>query len=218
MTNKTKYILIGVAAFFVIGGIGAIIDSSTEENKSSQPSEQETEQAFDLNSIDYTASQTEDLSIGGATRLAQDIVIRENPVTEEMMKAVAEEQVAKLDDSVDALSLFFYYDDTQVSGSVTLGKIDYAPNGKWSDAAEDADKEYSYDFYDAVGETRTNEPTAKEREINEAMRDLWYEKSAETDDLVTDEQIAEILAPEYDKTVEQMLEIRTRVSSFNLGQ
>lgn len=224
MTNKTKYIIIGVVAFLTIGGIGTIIDSgSGEESNNSEQIAQETEVGqkevkFDLSTIDYEVKPAEDFSIGGATRLAQDIIIRENPVTEETMKAVAEEQVLALSDEVDALSMLFYFDDAQVSGAATLGKIDYAPNGNWADAAEDADKEYSYDFYDVVGETRTNEPTAQERVINEAMRDLWYEKSAETNDLVTDEQIAEILAPQYGKTVEEMLEIRSRVSEFDLGQ
>lgn len=225
MTNKTKYILIGVAVFFAIGAIGTVLESdSTEEPSNNQQAAQEAEHQqelaeweFDLSTIDYEVKPAEDFSIVGATRLAQDIIIRENPVTEEMMKAIAKKQVDQLDDGVDALSMLFYFDDTQVSGAATLGKIDYAPNGNWADAGEDAEKQYSYDFYDVVSEIRTNEPTAEEREINQAMRDLWYEKSEQTTDLVTDEEIAKILAPKYDKTVEEMLEIRQRVSNFDLG-
>jgi|GEM_PF-4903521 len=196
--------------------------SSDEEDPADEDikeeSEQEEDDKFDLSTVDYTVEPLEDVSLGVVKRATQAIVIRNNPATEEQMKAVAEDQVSKLSSDISAFSLLFYFEEGQLGGAVTLGTIDYAPNGNWGDAGEDGEKEYKYNFYDIVGEKRSEGPTALEREINTAMRDLWYEKNEQTSDLVSDEEIARILAPEYNKTAEEMLEIRLRVSNYDLGQ
>jgi hypothetical protein len=49
------------------------------------------------------------------------------------------------------------------------------------------------------------------------MSDKWYELSENSQLPVTDEYVAEILAPQYNKTVEEMLEIREKVTFYDWG-
>jgi len=64
---------------------------------------------------------------------------------------------------------------------------------------------------------KINAPSEEERKINEAMKDLWYEMVEKSDDLVTDEDVAKVLAPQFNKTVDEMVEIRMKVSDYDLG-
>ena len=50
------------------------------------------------------------------------------------------------------------------------------------------------------------------------MKDLWYEMAENTDDLVTDEDVAKILAPKFGKTIDEMVDIRIKVTTYDLGQ
>lgn len=228
MTNETKkpiykkwwVWLIAVAAFFTFIDI-ITPDSEPESPQSAQVVEQKQEkeqqvEQYDLSQVDYKIIDTEDVSIGSASRLSISVVINNNPATQEHIKAVSEKIVAD-NSGTDAISINYYFDELQLGSAYTLAQAVWAPEGEWSKADLQENQEMSYQFTNFVGETRTNEPTAQEREINTAMKDLWYEMTNESTELVTDEQVAEILAPQYGKSVEEMLEIRKKVSTYDLG-
>lgn len=174
-------------------------------------------QEYDLSTVDYKIVKSEDFSIPSANRFNVRVLMSNNPTTEEQIKAVSEKIVQDYQEKADAVSILFYFEESQIDGAYTLAKADWAPNGDWSQADLKTNQKLVYDFKDIVGQERSDGPTAEEREINQAMKDLWYEMVDQTDDLVTDEDVAKILAPQYGKTVNEMLEIRMKVTNYDLG-
>jgi hypothetical protein len=130
---------------------------------------------------------------------------------------LSEKIIEDYQEKADAVSILFYFEESQINGSYTLAKVDWAPNGEWSQADLKTNQRLIYNFKDIVGQERSNGPTAEEIEINQAMKDLWYEMVDQTNDLVTDEDVAKILAPQYGKTVDEMLKIRMKVTNYDLG-
>lgn len=177
----------------------------------------EQPQEYDLSTVDYKIIKSEDFSIPSANRFAVSVLMSNNPTTEEQIKAVSEKIVQDYQEKADAVSIFFYFEESQAGGAYTLAKADWAPNGDWSQADLKTNQKLVYTFKDFVGQERSDGPTAEERKINQAMKDLWYEMVDKTDDLVTDEDVAKILAPQYGKTVDEMLEIRIKVTDYDLG-
>jgi len=198
----------------VILGAGC---TSKPEVAKKLPEQVVEEQKLDLSKIDYEILETEDFSIPSANRFNVKVLISNNPATAEQIKAVSEKIVEDYRNKADAVSILFYFDKSQVDGAYTIAKADWAPNGDWSQADLKTNQKLVYDLKDIVGQERTDDPTSEEREINKAMRDLWYEMVDESDEVVTDEDVAEILAPQYNKTVEEMMEIRMKVSNYDLG-
>lgn len=213
-------ILFSIFGLIIIGSLLNKDEVDTTENNSPSVEKKVTKekpQKYDLSSIDYKIIETKDVSMASANRFSISVVITNNPATEEQIKAVSEKIVEDYQDKADAVSILFYFEESQVDGAYTLAKADWAPEGDWSKADLKTNQKLVYNFKDIVGEKRTDGPTAEEQEINKAMKDLWYEMVGATDDLVTDEDVAIILAPQYDKTVEEMLEIRRKVSNYDLG-
>ncbi len=177
-------------------------------------------QNIDLSTVDYEIIESEDISFVDAginvIRYRVKVVINNNPATKQQVRAISEKIVADYDDA-DAIAIFYYFDKTQVDGVYTLAMAEWAPNGDWSQANLKENQKLTYEFTDSIDKKRTNEPTALEREINQAMSDKWYELSENSQLPVTDEDVAEILAPQYNKTVEQMLEIREKVTFYDWG-
>jgi len=219
-----KWWVITLLAIFGLIIIGSLLNkdevNTTDNNAPSVVEKkviQEEPQKYDLSSINYKIIETKDVSMATANRFSISVVITNNPATETQIKAVSEKVVEDYKNKADAVSILFYFEESQVGSAYTLAKSDWAPEGDWSKADLKTNQKLVYNFKDIVGEKRTDGPTAEEREINKAMKDLWYEMVDASDDPVTDEDVAKILAPQYNKTVEEMLEIRKRVSNYDLG-
>ena len=176
---------------------------------------------YDLSGIDYRIVKTEDYSMATAKRMGVHVLINNNPATKEHIRAITNKIVDDYENKVDAIAVSFYFEESQVGHGYTLAKAEWAPYGDWSKANLKKNQEIVYEFKGFVGQSfvgqeRTNEPTPEEREINNTMRDLWYEMM-ETNDSVTDEEVAIILAPQYGKTVDEMLDIQMKVLEYDLG-
>jgi len=198
-------------------------ETQSQSNTSSVSSINKTnikKQNIDLSTVDYEIIEAEDISFIEAginvIRYRIKVVINNNPATKQQVSAISEKIVADYDD-VDAVSIAYYFDKTQVDGVYTLAMVEWAPNGDWSQANLKENQKLTYQFTNLIDKKRTNEPTALEREINQAMGDKWYELSENSQLPVTDEYVAEILAPQYNKTVEEMLEIREKVTFYDWG-
>jgi len=169
-----------------------------------------------LATTDYDVVREKDISYALASRYSVDVVVFNNPVTKDQIEVVSEKIVDDFKAKADALAIFFYFDKSQVDGAFTLAKAEWAPNGDWSQANLKKNQRLTYQLTDFIGKTRVNEPTALEREINTAMRDMWYQMMEARND-VTDSEVAKILAPKYGKTPDEMLDIRLEVTSYDLG-
>jgi len=169
-----------------------------------------------LSTVNYEIVEVKDISYIDAKRYSISIVINNNPATKQQVKTISEKIIDSYKD-IDAISIFYYFDKTQINDPYTLAMAEWAPNGDWSQADLKTNQKLTYQFSNLIDKERTNGPTALEREINQAMRDKWYELSENSQSSITDEDVAEILAPQYDKTVKEMLEIREKVSYYDLG-
>lgn len=169
-----------------------------------------------LSTVNYEIIEVKDVSYIDAKRYSISIVINNNPATRQQVEAISEKIISSYKD-IDAIAMFYYFDKTQINGTYTLAKAEWAPNGDWSQADLKNNQKLTYQFTGLIDKKRTNEPTALEREINQAMKDKWYELSENSQLLITDEDVAEILAPKYNKTVKEMIEIREKVTFYDLG-
>ena len=225
-------IITGIIIVVFILSVIILLGGSEESSSTNEPATEQSDdskkevqvevvqaqpQKNDLSGIDYSIISTEDISFKSAQRFTIRVLLNNNPATQDQIRAVSEKIVEDYKDKADAVAIFFYFEESQADGAYTLAKAEWAPYGDWSKADLKTNQKLVYDFKDSIGKKRTNEPSAEDREINKAMRDLWYEMAEKTNDLVTDEDIATILAPKYGKTVEEMLEIRRRVNSYDLG-
>lgn len=169
-------------------------------------------------SFPYEIVARKDLTIPSAKRYELRILIAETDASEVNIKKLTEKLVEDHKASYDALSILYYFDKYQVEGAYTLAKADWAPEGNWGKADLGKNQSITYNFLDRSSVDPANAPTEEERIINKAMRDLFYEMNENTSELITDEQVAEVLAPEYGKTVKEMVQIRTDVTSYDIGK
>lgn len=218
MKSSKRNLLILLLLVFVVAGCSSKPTTTTPTQEPKQTKViQEQPQKYDLSKVAYQIVETKDVSFSLADRFSISVLISNNPATEEQIRAISEKIVEDYKNKTDAVSIFFYFEKSQVDGVYTLAKADWAPNGDWSQADLKTNQKLVYNFKDIVGQKRTDGPTVEERKINKAMKDLWYEMVENTDDLVTDEDVAKILAPQYGKTVDEMLGIRMKVTDYDLG-
>jgi hypothetical protein len=190
-----------------------IIFGTIPDNTNNQKIE---EQNNILSTISYEIIEVKDISSIKAKRYSVYVIINNNPTTKQQIEALSEKIVSSYKD-IDAISIFYYFDKTQINGAYTLAMAEWAPNGDWGQADLKTNQKLTYEFTSFIDKKRTNEPTALEREINQAMKDKWYELNENSQSLITDEDVAEILAPRYNKTVKEMIEIREKVAFYDLG-
>lgn len=169
-------------------------------------------------SFPYEIVARKDLTIPTAKRYELRVLIAESDASEANIKQLTEKLVEDHKASYDALSILYYFDKYQVEGAYTLAKADWAPEGDWGKADLGKNQIITYNFLDRSNVDPANAPTEEERIINKAMRDLFYEMNENTSELITDEQVAEVLAPEYEKTIEEMIEIRQSVVRYDSGK
>ena len=147
----------------------------------------------------------DDPTYGIINRFMIKVVVKNNPVTKKQIKALSEEIIEYCREIADDIIILYYFDSSQTGGIYTLASVEWA-----------VDTETTYKFTGVVDKKRTNEPTKLEREINDAMKALWIER-AEAYNAITDRETAKILAPNYGKTVKEMLKIRYKVGGYDLG-
>ncbi len=223
ITRKSvlKFFGASLVVFFIIST--ALVPN--ENNELSKPSVQnnkikpneETNKNF-LTDIDYKIIKVDDISYKEVKRYNIKVVISNNPATKAQVKAISNKIINdyRIKEKADAVSILYYFNKDQVDGAYTLAKVEWAPNGDWEQSDLKKNQKTTYQFTNFIDQVRKNEPTVLEREINQAMKDKWYELSENNSD-ITDEDVAKILAPKYNKTVAEMLEIRRKVNNYDLG-
>ncbi|MCK5084864.1 MAG: hypothetical protein KAQ64_04385 [Candidatus Pacebacteria bacterium] len=227
---KKRWVIILIAVIGIVIIFGGDDDSqkiknieNTNKIESQKNLRENNEESLEtIKTIDYELVESEDISFndpnyGIVKRFNVKVLIKNNPVTKKQIEILSEKIIKDYQQQkADAISIFYYFNRSQVSGAYTLAQAEWAPNGKWEEANLKQNQKTTYKFTEFIDKKRTNEPTELEIEINTAMRDLWYEMM-KTQDIVTDEETAKILAPRYGKTVEEMLKIRYKVNDYDLG-
>lgn len=93
-------------------------------------------------------------------------------LTEAELKVVANEIVDGLGER-DAVSILFYLPSSQPEGPFTAGKAVWAPNGKWEDATEDADKKLALEYGGALEKIAKDDildlPLEEKQEVFKAL-------------------------------------------------
>ena len=227
--NKSVKIILTILIFFfviiLLKSNNETIEQieQLESQKIVQTQENNEKNIEILKSVNYELVESEDISFndpnsGIVKRFSVRVLIENNPVTKKQIEVLSEKIIKDYQQQkADAISIFYYFDRSQINGAYTLAQAEWAPNGKWEEANLKQNQKTTYKFTGFIDKERTNEPSELEREINTAMRDMWYEMMETRDDLVTDEEIAKILASKYEKTIEEMLEIRRKVTDYDLG-
>lgn len=207
---SSKQWIVGIIIVAVVLILFSVIFNSCT-NEDSQSTSSTSSQ---LSSVQYEIIREEDISYATAKRLSIDVAITNNPATKAHVVAVSEKIINDYKNKADAIAIFFYYDKGQVEGAYTLAKAEWAPNGKWEDADQKTNQMLTYEYADAIDTKRTvSVPTEKEREISNAMTELWLNSEA----TVSDEELARQIAPQFNMTIEEVLAIDKKVNDYDLG-
>lgn len=155
--------------------------------------------------MEYRIVEKGDASFGDVIRLSWEVVVNEKASTEELKKLSRDiiEQ-AKKEKKFNAIVIGFYDYEEYIGSGYTLGKVEYAPGGDWSEArtvkAGDYKKmDYNYDLYEKDWSLRL---TQDEAEIYGDWARLISEEKPEAEALnetakknnITTEKIKEILS------------------------
>jgi hypothetical protein len=121
----------------------------------------------------YNVVAVEDVSTARAVRLKITVRVK-RALSEQEIRAVAKE-IISTQRPHNAAAIFFYLPDSDTSGAFTAGKAEWAPYGRWADAANVKTGDYSHHQLvvtagGALGEVKpkdivSNLPDAKRREI-----------------------------------------------------
>jgi hypothetical protein len=144
----------------------------------------------------YEIVEAGDLNFAKAVRL-EYYVVPELDVTEEEIKLIADDIVdsAKESEKFNAIVIWFIDDARQIGNGYTIAKVEYAPEGDWSKAADvksgDYDThEYVYDIGSSMSGKLPRDfeegvyPTEEEKEVYFYWSDLVYEQGIGGDDAV----------------------------------
>ncbi len=85
--------------------------------------------------VTYTVADREDVSTGAVVRILYRVGVG-RPLTEETLRRIAQEIIddETAEGDVNAIRFFFYLPGTDVTGTYTAGKADWAPEGDWASA------------------------------------------------------------------------------------
>lgn len=145
-----------IVIFLIFVGVGIYSSNDAEQPKEvPQPVQQVIpekilEPVYDLSQADYKIMSEEDLSFALADRFRIKVLVNDNPVTEAEIKAISEKIVLDYKEKADAITIAFYFDESQVESAYTLAMADWAPNGKWGDADLKTNQILVYNFKDIV--------------------------------------------------------------------
>ena len=98
----------------------------------------------------YNIVKAEDLSYGKIKRLQYRVKLKEN-YSQNDLENISKEIISNAP-NVNAISIGFYSNDSEVGGAYTVGQANYAPNGKWSDAAINSPKKLIVEYGSTLGE------------------------------------------------------------------
>lgn len=194
------FIIIGVILFGGYLGISAITGSGNSNDESSSQSQVDTS---------YELIDKEDVSVGNAKRYLLRVVVA-YPTTEETIRATAEKIISDEKDQqqFNAIAVNFYDREEFASGAYSLAKVEYAPDGEWSEAGsvrtgDYSDSEYVYDFKQKV--SSPDEFSDKKPTDNQARIYSEYDSVKKADDFQsTEEQWITKTAENTDSTPEEV--------------
>jgi len=165
---------------------------------------------------EYKIIESDDISIPTAKRFRIKVVMGQEKTSENLIKEISQEIINEYQDKwSNATVVYFYMHETEIDWWYTLAKAEWSPNGNWADAYLKKDYKTVYDFKKYVWEEDLKTPTEEEREITKQIRDLYYEMNNGSN-FVTEKEVYQILAPKLNKTVEELEEIHTKVTFFEM--
>lgn len=165
-----------------------------------------SDKATNTRDIDYEIVNKHDYSMPNAKRYSLDVVVKEM-VTEEELKDLAEKIVEdmKKENKFNAISIGFYDYKEYVGLGYTLGGVDYAPNGQWSDAdtvsaGQYKTMEYNYNVREKDWDKQL---TKEEVLIYKEAHDNYHNKAIEDPDTEEDDAYKEV-AEKHNMTLEEV--------------
>lgn len=219
---KKHKTLIKIISFVFISIIWTSF-SDIEQKQESKTVEKIQDQEFtiekEINNTEikkYRIIESDDISIPTAKRYRVHVVIETKETSEELIKDISEEIINeyKINQS-NATVIYYYMHKTEIGGWYTLAKAEWAPNGIWAEAYLKINYKTVYDFKKYVWKTDIKTPTEEERQITKKIRDLYY-KMNNWEILVSENEIYKILSPKLNKTLEELEEIHTKVTFFEM--
>lgn len=151
----------------------------------------------------YEVVKKEDLSNLNAKRYNYHIVI-DDKLNVEKLKEISKQiiEVAKAEESFNAIVIGFYDYEEYIGAGYPLGKVEYAPDGDWGRAntvkAGEYDKmDYNFELKEKDWDKQL---TKEEVEIYKAWQDFNEENNDE-------EEAGKVIAERFDKTVEEVQSI-----------
>lgn len=136
---KLKSKLIFAIVTVSIGMVGCSTEDSKDVNLTTQQEiSKENNSANEVqeeNLPNYKIALIDDSNIGNIVRETLHIVV-EDDFNLDQLKSIAEKEALNYtkDHDVNALAIGFYQDEANIGKGYDMGRVEYVPNGKWSDA------------------------------------------------------------------------------------
>lgn len=132
--NMDKQKLTAITFLLVLIFIGLMFAFNEESNTTTANSKNE-QSSVDLSSIKSNVVSTSDSIFGPIKRITLNVVVSGDLTKEklfELGKVLASNYIKT--NKVNALSVGFYNNASEIGKGYTHGNVDYVPNGKWEDA------------------------------------------------------------------------------------
>ena len=138
-------IVVSIISISVIGCSNKnYVDDNDLSTNTSEGNEQQMESDVDNDLPDYKIALIDDSNIANAIRETIHIVI-DGDYTLEQLESIAKKEALKYtkDNKVNALAIGFYEDEKNIGKGYDMGRVEYVPNGEWSDAINIQSGDYS---------------------------------------------------------------------------
>jgi len=148
MKASKRIISLIVVSIISISVIGCSNKNDVDDNdlstNTSAGNEQQMESDVDNDLPDYKIALIDDSNIANAIRETIHIVI-DGDYTLEQLESIAKKEALKYtkDNKVNALAIGFYEDEKNIGKGYDMGRVEYVPNGEWSDAINIQSGDYS---------------------------------------------------------------------------
>lgn len=163
---------------------------------------------------EYSIANIEDLSYSAATRFEYTVVVSGEP-TMQKVKDIAENVVerAKSNKNFNALIVGFYDYEEYIESAYTLGKVTFAPQGKWDKANTVSSGDYSEMSYkyELKKKDWNKKLTEKEAKIWSYFDNLLWNSS------LSEDEIAEKTSEKFNISPEKAVDIYKKQTTWTFS-
>lgn len=160
---------------------------------------------------EYSIASIDDASYYSAKRFEYNVVVKEKPSTDQL-KNIAKKVIkkAKSNNKFNAIIIGFYDYEEYIGSGYTLGKVTYAPKGKWDKADTVNTGNYSEMSFNYELKNKDWDKQLKEKEVK-----IWsYFDSLLWNSSLSEEEISQKTSNKFNISEETVKDIYNKQSSW----